>query len=210
MTPSRAEMDRPATAVAASLGVLLIVVGVLLFAVSTPAAGTTFNIAWTQATAPGGSKDAPFAGNGQTASVTVTVRDGLFSNVTVTMPACSDTPGVGGSAATVSWQLFKDNASMADKATAPCRQGNVRTFALHKHADVGQADGATAGDAQKSAYTSGGYSNATHTFRLDFSWSRAAGTLPTLPVGGSQFAGRMGIQVQEWKATANLPQGASK
>lgn len=206
--PSRADMDRPATAAAASLGVVLIAAGVLLFVATAPAAAKTFTIAWTQTAAPGGSKDAPFAGNGQKASVPVTVS-GALSNVTVKMAACSDTPGLGGSPAAITYELFKDNKSVA-QGSAPCQQGNVKTLQLHPHPDAGKADGADAAAAETAAYGAKGYSNATHTFRLDFSWSRPAGTVPTLPVGGAQFAGRMGIEVQEWKATANLPQGASK
>jgi hypothetical protein len=208
--PRLHRMDRPAIVMSSSLGAILMVVGFLLFAVTGPAAAQTYNITWSQADAPNGKADAPFAGNGQKASVSTTVRDGAFSNVTVQMVSCSDTPGAGGSAAAISYELFKDNASIA-KGTAPCSQGEVKAVALHKHADAGQAQGDSPAAAEKAAYSAHGYGNATkHTFRLEFSWSRAAGPLPNLPVGGSQFAGRMGIDVQQWKATANLPTEAGK
>lgn len=207
-------MDRPAIAMSSSIGLVLIAVGILLFAATAPAAGQTYRIAWTQATAADGQKDTPFAGNGQKASTTVTVHDGLFSDVTVTMPACSDVPGPLGQPATISWELFKDNVSMGPdgKGQTPCTGGDVKTLPLHSHADVGTEKAASAGAAQAAAYAGdGAYHNATvHVFRLDFTYTRPASPAPPLPVGGSTLAGRMGIKVQEWKATANLPQEASK
>jgi hypothetical protein len=204
----RKDMDRPATVSAAVLGVVLIAISLPFLFGSAAAGGKAYALAWSQTEAKQG--DAPFAGNGQTASFALPPITGLFSNVTVTMVACSDThPNPAEAAATISWELDKDNVSF-QTGSATCRAGDVQTFTLHPHPDVASEKAASPADAESKAWATPGYHNATHVFALKFSYSRATSPASGLPGVGSTFAGRMGIKVQQWTVVANEQTGATK
>lgn len=196
---SRTDMDRPATVLVAVVGVALIATS-LPFLIADGGGSQRYDLAWQQV--EDGSADAPFAGNGQTATVTLTAS-GLLSNITVTMPSCLDQRNPVDPPASITWTLFRDGASY-DQGTASCPNvGDVKTIALHGHPDKGSVTASSQSDAEDEAYSEPAYPNATHEFRLEFQWSRTSSVPPGLPVGGSTFSGRMGLRADEWRVTAN-------
>lgn len=196
---SRTDMDRPATVFAAVVGVALIAVS-LPFLITNEGGLERYNLAWRQV--EDGSADAPFAGNGQTATVTL-AASGLLSNITVTMLSCVDQRNLD-PPASITWTLFKDGASY-DQGTASCPNnvGDVKTIALHGHPDKGSVTADSASGAEAKSYSDSRYPNATHEFRLEFRWSRTSNVPAGLPVGSSTFSGRMGLRADEWRVTAN-------
>lgn len=199
---SRTDMDRPATVFTAVLGVALIATS-LPFLLFDEGGSQRYDIAWTQVVDE--AADAPFAGNGQPAEVELPAA-GMLANVTVVMESCNDSPNQVDPAATITWELFRDNVSL-DSGSAPCQAGDVATVALGGHPDVGSIRAGSASEAQEQAYEADrDHENTTSVFRLEFSWSRTSTVPIGLPVGASTFAGRMGLEVKEWRATATEPQ----
>lgn len=203
---SRTDLDRPATVLSASLGVVLIAVSILLFVFTGAGGGNPYDVSWGEVSAAK-SESKTFAGNGQSQQTAPVTTTGDLSNVTINMDSCSDTPAAGtGQPATIQWQLFKDGKQNAT-GTAACAPGKVTSIHLHDHPDVGQVKAGSPGDAQSDVWA--GHTNATHTFYLVFSYSRPADTVPVpgLPAASSTFAGRMSLEVTKWVAAVN-EQGA--
>lgn len=191
-------MDRPATVTTALIGVVLIAVS-LPFLIDADGPATTYRITWTEV--PLAAADAPFAGQGQTATVPLTTPSALASNITVTM-TCADTPGVPARPATVSWTL-KEGARTLDSGSMACANDDeVARINLTAQPDVGSVKAGSQSSAQEKAYEAG--ENATRSFVLEFSYTRPASQLPGgLPVGQATIAGRMGLEAESWQATAN-------
>jgi hypothetical protein len=207
---SRNDMDRPATVLSASLGVVLIAVSILLFVFVGGSAAKSYTVTWNQAEA-GRSQPAAFASAaGTQAQTTPFTVHGDLSNVTVLMESCNDNRGAGNvaPAAAITWELFKDNASYKT-GTAQCTAGDAYAFALHMHPDVGSVKAKSAPGAQDAVWA--GHTNQTHTFYLKFQYARGGNT-NGLPIPGVQptFSGRMQVTVDKWVSAVNEPAEASK
>ena len=204
--PSRSDMDRPASAVAAIAGVVLIAVSLLLFAfVVGGDEGKTYDIAWTEA--PETMATAVIGASGAPQEVVLVVRDALASNLTIQIDGCTDTAQAPVQQdAVLTYTLeYENQTAQSDgqpiEGQLTCDAPSA-TFQVADHPDVGSASGANADEAEAEAYGTG---NETGTYVLQFSWSRPAGNVPPipLPVGQPVFTGTMSLEVLSWRATAN-------
>ena len=198
---SRNDMDRPATVLSASLGVVLIAVSIVLFLFVGDGDGTRYNIAWTEVEVAQG--DNTFAAQGTTQTASLTTPFAQVSNVTVTMD-CADTPGTPARPATVSWTLKEGSETLASGTAACASDDEVQRVAIAPHADVGSVSAGSASEAEDEAYDAG--DNETRTFTLEFSYTRPAAPGGIgLPVGAPSINGGMGLVAEAWLATANEP-----
>lgn len=200
---SRTDMDRPATVLAAVVGLVLIAASLPFLILDGGDDSQRYLITWSETQI--GQTDAAFGGPGAEIPAT-TMVSGMVSNVTVTLE-CSDNRGPNNihPPVTITWELFEDNRSIRSGTTA-CTPGDVEKVNRTPQPDVGAATAESPGAAESTAYD-----NSTHTYRLEFTWTRPAGNVPGgLPVGQPTFAGRMGLDVEAWHATANEPEEATR
>jgi hypothetical protein len=198
--PSRSEMDRPATVVAALLGIVLIVVTIPYF-VGDDGGSTTYDIAWTAT--EHGSSQANTGAAGSTTTLEVPFTDAIAANAQVTRESCTDGGNAVTGTATISWTLFKGDEEL-DAGTFTCAGADEAEVALGDQPDLGQAKAGSAPAATEEAYAAG--DNETAEYRLEFSWTRGGGASPLpLPVT-APFAATLKLTVEQWTATANEAQ----
>src|SRR5688572_14370452 len=190
----RANMDRPAIAIAATIGVVLILVSALLFMFGPegePAGGAeTFGVSWTQATAD----DAEGPIGTAVSTIEVTVADGAPSNITASIEDCTNNNGVPARGnPTITWELADDDGNVIDGGTAPCQAAELGTWELDAHPDVGSAeDQADVWDTNQ---------NRTVTYTLSVSYARAATQTDPLPQAQpATFSATARLEVQQWQA----------
>lgn len=205
--PSRADMDRPASVTAAVLGVVLIGITIPYFAFGGGGGGATYDITWTEGSA--GSADTAIGPQNTPQELPLEVVDQLVSNVTIAIAGCADTANPLQQPATLTFELLYENETAADsegqpiQGTASCNNDGPFSFKVADRPDIGSVDAPSAEAAVDEAFRGGG--NRTGTYILQFSWSRPAGPVPSLPlpVGQPAFTGTMSLEVESWRATAN-------
>lgn len=191
-------MDRPATILSASIGVVLIVVSILLFVYVGGGTSTRYDIAWSERQVA--VREQAFAASEQT--ITLPTPSAMISNLTVSS-TCNDTPGTPARPATVTWALKEGSTTLASGANVPCAAFTQRV-PIEGHPDVGSAKAGSTGGAEAIAYAAG--DNETHTYTLVFTYSRAGGNVPPqLQVVPPAISGGMKFAADAWFATANEP-----
>lgn len=203
---SHNDMDRPATVLSASLGVVLIAISVLLFLFVGGGAGTTYDIAWSETQVA--QDDNTFAAQGTMQTASITTPFAIVSNVTITLD-CGDTPGTPARPATVAWTLKEGGQTLASGTTSCADNPEVDRVAIGPHPDVGSMKAGSASGAEEKSYAAG--TNATHTYTLEFQYTRPAAQVPNpLPVGQPSITGGMGLYAEAWHATANDPEEVTR
>jgi hypothetical protein len=193
-------MDRPASVTAAILGVVLIAITIPYFAFGGGGGGgNAYSITWTATTAA--EQQAPSGAANADAVVTVTVT-GQPAKALIEFDPCADAGGNAVQpAATITWTLREGSRQVGDPGTASCANNGPFSVDLGNHSDTAEANADSAGAAAKSAY---GNANHTATYTLTFRWSRPAGPAP-LPLPAAAFSTTGHLEIQTWRATANLP-----
>lgn len=199
------DMDRPATVLSASLGVLLIAISVLLFLFVGGSASTTYNIAWSESEVA--SEEGTFTGT--SGEVTLTTPSVQASNVTV-FSTCADTPGTPARPATVTWTLKEGSETLGTGTFACAANDEVARVAVGTHPDVGSMKAGSPSSAEQKSYALG--DNETRTFVLTYSYTRPASPIPGgIPVGPQpSIAGGMGLTAEAWRAQASTPEEATR
>lgn len=204
--PSRADMDRPAIATVAVLGVLLIAVSVPFLRGG--GEGTAYGITWAEASA--GRASNAIGPQGSPQDVTVPVRHVLVSTAVVHVDPCADTaqPPVQ-MPAVLAFELFYENETALDHEGRPIARDDVTCdnagpfeFTLAERPDVAARTAESVEQAERDAYGDG---NRTGTYRLEYRWERAGGVPLPLPVGQPAFTGTVELEVLAWRATAQEP-----
>lgn len=198
---SRADMDRPASVTAALIGLALIAITLPYFLSGGPGGGTTYDIAWSQASS--GEQSAPRGAANADTVVTVTVADVVPSNATVLFAPCTDgaQPPLT-QPATITWSLREGDREL-DGGSTTCADPGPFVVPLDAQPDVGSIEADSAADAEEAAY---GDANRTTTYTLTFRWNRPAGATGPIPLpapAGPVLTGT--LEIQEWRATANAP-----
>jgi len=200
--PSRADMDRPASVTAAILGVVLIGITIPYFAFGGGAGGDDYAITWSQADA--GSKEGPVGT--QVSRIEVPVGNVRASNLTVQFDPCNDNTvqGLYGDV-TITFRVLDGTTEVAS-GTANCDNNGPFAFPLEAQPDVGEIAAGSASDALKSLWAANDDANRTTTYVLEVSSQRGGSTVPvTPPAGGPSFSATARLEVQAWRATANVP-----
>lgn len=203
---SRSAMDLPATVMTALLGVALIAVS-LPFLLASEEGGREYGIAWTEGLH--GSSQANVGAQGATTTVSVPVTGAQVASARIEFPSCTDgfTAPVQ-SPATLTWRLFEGTSTtVIEDGTATCAQATAVTVQLDAHADIASTSAASADAAQAKAYGAG--ENQTTSYRLEFSWNRPA-AVGGLPLPAPAFSASMKLTVNEWLATANEIEEATR
>jgi hypothetical protein len=201
----RKDMDRPATATAAVLGVALIGLSAVLFAVTGGGgAEGRYSIAWTEGNVA--AETAQFAAQGQTATLEIDVADRLVSNATVAM-SCTDNEGTPPRGpATITWRLLRDGTEVSS-GNGNCN-GFEQKVPLGGHPDVAEADG-PADHALEHAYEDATNMTATYTLEVTYTRSGGTGNLPgQIQVVQPSLTGNVSLTILQWEATATeKPEG---
>jgi hypothetical protein len=194
----KASMDGPAIAVAATFGVVLMLVSAALFVFVGEGGGGEGSgegplVSWDQAVAA--SDQVSTAGQNSAQSTDIVV-DAAVSNVTVTLTACDNTAGTPARGApTVTWSLSDENGTELDGGEATCAQEGqqLARVAVGGHPDVGQAD--------SEAEVWQGVQNVTRTYTLTIDYSRAPTATDPIPQAQqASFTATIEAEVEAWDA----------
>lgn len=194
---SRTDMDKPATILAAVIGLVLIGVSLPFLILDGNEGGQRYSIAWAGVPAENGQAQRALSGTG-TVEVPIRFDSIIPSNATIAI-TCNDTfTAPVQNAATVTWQLER-NGTVVDQGTG-C-PSNERV-ALGTHPDVGAA---TADSADEAVEAAEGDAAVAAEFVLVVTVARQASPGGGLPVGQPTFTGQATLTIEEWSATANEP-----
>lgn len=199
----RSSMDRPATAVAASLGAILILVSAALFYFTGggPGAGgsggSTYAVAWEETQL--GQEEGTFAAEGVEESIELAVQDDAVSNLTVELD-CAQTAGTPARGnALVTWELTDANGTViGDGQAVQCQDTTLGTFEVgHGHPDRAEVQAGSLAAAREDAWD--GALNTTTVYTLTFRYERPTTQTDPLPqVMAATFDGRMRLVAEQW------------
>lgn len=200
--PSRADMDRPASVTAAVLGLVLIGITIPYFLFGGGGGSQDYAISWSEAEAS--SKEGPVGA--QVSRIEAPVSDVRASSLTVEFEPCDDNTvqGLYG-AVTITFRLL-DGTTEIDSGTATCGNSGPFNFPLAAQPDVGEFSADSSAEAIESLWAANRDANRTTTYVLEVSSQRGGSTVPvTPPAGGPSFSATARLEVNAWRATANVP-----
>lgn len=217
---SRALYDRPASAIAIAVGLVLVVVSVPIVMALLPQEHT-YEVGWSQV--DGAQAQANLAGAPQTPTpAALNVTRALTSAIVITVPSCSDNgnPSLH-AAAQVTWTLEVAGAGgssqlATDTLTCAVAAGYSKTIVRTDQPELAErvAEGADEAKARATARASvwalAGKLNETATYTLKVTWTRPAGAAPAgpLPLPGNPLdapapTATFKLQQRQWVATLN-------
>ncbi len=219
--PSRRDYDVPAAALAAAMGVLVILVSAPFTVqayLEVTDTGKDFTVAWSQGKAM--TKDAALTSTSAPVTAQVMLMDKLPAMAMLTLKGCNDSAGSGAatgqSAASITVKLTRTVAGkstpIGNPATFTCaNKPSALPMETMKAPDLGTVKGKDEADARAAvdAKTMAGMQDVTYT--VEVSATRAASTVPSLPgVNAPTLSVSVELSATAWGFTATLPAEASK
>jgi hypothetical protein len=210
---SRSDLDRPATVIAAVVGLVVILVALPFTIAAFPQTPKSYDVAWGERPVASASLTVPTDSN--TWTLDLPVANFQPASVKVETPVCTDTfnPQLQQQPATLHVRLTEKRGSttsvLKDIPDVRCADKDADgkgTFTVHLggHFDVATTQANDAATAKKIAWLDASAMNVTgSTYTLEVTPSRSAGTLPALPVAPTSLAASLRLTVNGWDAALN-------
>lgn len=209
---SRRDLDMPATAIAAALGVLVIAVALPFTIAAFPQTPKSYDASWGERALD--TKTVTVAADTGAYRATVAARDFQPASIRVETTACSDSanPSLQQQPATLHAVLRRDGDGTLQEADFTCAEKDGKgtfTFVLGDHADIAGAQATDPATSKRIVWLDAAASNVTAaSYTLEVTARRPASTVPPLPVPGSTpvaptLAANVKVTLNGWDVAMN-------